>query len=125
MSETGLLRRIEERLTQLHLSAEAASKRAKLSRDFIRNLRSEKSISPRVESLRRLAIALECSLAFLLEIDAPARLMTPEEEHVLHIYRQLPDRDRQLLTTIFEMFLQRRTAERGAVEPRRAKGGRK
>lgn len=124
VGEPALLARIETRLTQLRISAEAASKQAGLSRDFIRNLRSGKSGSPRVDSLRKLAQSLECSLAYLLDIEVGVvpRPLSSEEDQLLYRYRMLPETSRSLVTMICQAFLQ---TGRQIDEPRRAKGGRK
>lgn len=68
---SDLLTRIEERLEALGLSPRAASLKAGLSPDAIRNIQRGKSSRPRGEALAALARALECDVRYLLgETDA-------------------------------------------------------
>lgn len=68
-ANAGLVARIERRLDALQLNAEAASKKANLGRDFIRNIKRGKSKSPGGEQMKALADVLECSIGYLLDID--------------------------------------------------------
>jgi transcriptional regulator with XRE-family HTH domain len=63
-----IMQRIDQRLSELGLSREAASKLAGKSRDFIRNIgkNPEKPTIPRGDNLMALARVLECSPEFLL-----------------------------------------------------------
>lgn len=58
--------RIEARLNSLGLSARAASIKAGLTADAIRNVLRERSKFPRGDTLRQLAGALDCSVDWLL-----------------------------------------------------------
>lgn len=62
------MQRIDQRLSELGLSREAASKLAGKSRDFIRNIAKnpEKPTIPRGDNLMALARVLECSPEYLL-----------------------------------------------------------
>lgn len=64
-----LARRIDSRLQRLGISARAASIKAGLDQDTIRNIRRGKSVSPRGESLNKLARVLECPVEYLLGHD--------------------------------------------------------
>lgn len=57
--------RIDARLKQLGLSRRAASEKAKLSETFIRDLIEGRAKSPRVESLEKLAAALDTNVEWL------------------------------------------------------------
>lgn len=57
--------RITERLTALGLSRRAASEKAELSETFIRDVIEGRARSPRMESLEKLAIALETTVEWL------------------------------------------------------------
>ncbi|QKV17831.1 helix-turn-helix domain-containing protein [Oricola thermophila] len=70
-----LIKRIEERLAKLNISATAASKAAGLSESFIRDLKKVKS--PQIESLRKLASVLQVSVSELTG-DEPVRDDTPQ-----------------------------------------------
>lgn len=84
-----LVDRIQERLTALGKTPEGASKEAGLSRDFVRTLIRRPNTSPRGENLARLANALECNVAYLLQqTDEPG---SPETIPVPHS-TQLPIR---------------------------------
>ncbi|MCX5478476.1 helix-turn-helix domain-containing protein [Kaistia geumhonensis] len=61
-----LLQRIEERLKALGLSREAASTRAGMSRDGLRNLTRAKGRMPRSENLAKIAAVLETTTSYLL-----------------------------------------------------------
>jgi transcriptional regulator with XRE-family HTH domain len=63
-----IMQRIDQRLNELGLSREAASKLAGKSRDFIRNIAKnpDKPTIPRGDNLMALARVLECSPEFLL-----------------------------------------------------------
>lgn len=70
--ENLLLSRIEERLTATNQKPEAASKKARLGRDFIRTIQRRPDTWPRADNLVKLAEALECDVRYLLgEIDIP------------------------------------------------------
>lgn len=59
--------RIQARLRQLELSANAASLRAGLPRDAIRDIIAGKSRNPRADTLLKIAAALEIDPAYLLD----------------------------------------------------------
>jgi phage repressor protein C with HTH and peptisase S24 domain len=61
--------RIQYRLERLGMSARAASLKAGLGPDGVRNVLRGKSASPRGETLRRLAQVLETSVHFLVGLD--------------------------------------------------------
>lgn len=65
MEETILQKRIRQRLGDKGLSARAASLDAGLSEDAIRAILEGRSKSPRMSTLEKLAIALDCSVTFL------------------------------------------------------------
>src|SRR5262249_4888781 len=66
MAAESLYDRIQRRLDRLGLKAEAASVRAGMGRDGIRNIKRGKSASPRGRNLKALAEVLECSIEHLL-----------------------------------------------------------
>ena len=84
MVET-LKTRIQQRLTDLGLTPEGASKRAGLSRDFLRQLLHRTSGNPRANNLVKLAAALETTPTWLLEgegaKEAAAPIQRPTEEY--------------------------------------------
>lgn len=71
-----LIERINERLEALGLSARAASIKAGLSADAIRNIQRGKSLSARSNTLAAIARALDCDVRYLLgetdEVGTPA-----------------------------------------------------
>jgi repressor LexA len=68
-----LMERIDERLRATGKSSEGASIEAGLGRDYIRNLRNDKSGAPRADKLLELAQSLETSAGYLLkETEDPA-----------------------------------------------------
>lgn len=69
-----ILERIEARLKATGKSSEGASRAAGLSRDYIRNLREDKSGAPKIDKLMALAQELEASVGYLVkETDDPTR----------------------------------------------------
>lgn len=74
--------RIKQRLDELGLSAEGASKKAGLSRSFLRLLMMHETGNPRTDSLIKLAEALETTPNWLMtgsEGDAPVREVRPAD----------------------------------------------
>lgn len=69
VSASELSKRIDSRLQRLGISARAASLKAGLDQDTIRNIQRGKSLSPRGESLNKLARVLECPVEYLLGHD--------------------------------------------------------
>lgn len=65
MVNTLLRDRIDARLAALGISANKASVRATRKPDLIRDIRSGKTRYPRYDTMKRLALALECSVAYL------------------------------------------------------------
>jgi len=68
-SNQSILRKINAKLKERRLSAAAASKKAGLSEDYIRNMKRGLTKSANVEALSNLAEALGCSLGYLLGIE--------------------------------------------------------
>lgn len=64
-----IAKRIAARLDALNITARAASMRAGLGTDGVRNILRGKSESPRSQTLIKLAKALECSLEYLIGAD--------------------------------------------------------
>lgn len=62
----GIAHRIAKRLNDLGKSERKASLEANLSDSFIRNIRLGRSVNPRIDTLKRLAIALETNVEWLL-----------------------------------------------------------
>ncbi|HEX3065178.1 MAG TPA: S24 family peptidase, partial [Dongiaceae bacterium] len=69
LSSSDLAKRIDSRLQRLGISARAASLKAGLDADTIRNIQRGKSLSPRGASLNKLARVLECPVEYLLGHD--------------------------------------------------------
>lgn len=84
MSET-LYGRIRERLESLGLSDEAAARKAGLQRDYLRNLKRNRQISPRGQNLARLAAVLGCSVDELIDGIAPTPVAMTERRIALPI----------------------------------------
>lgn len=63
---TALISRIEKRLDALKISARAASMTAGLNPDAIRDIKRGTSKNPSLDTLRKLADALQCSVEYLL-----------------------------------------------------------
>jgi transcriptional regulator with XRE-family HTH domain len=92
-----LMERIQARLDRLGVSSEAASKKAGLGRDFIRNIKRGKSKSPGSEQLAQLARkGLECSPEYLLGDDFGEQIETPPRSfELLPSVRDLVEIDSQ------------------------------
>lgn len=72
-----ILARIDRRLDAVGLSASAASEKAGLSKDAIRNIRRGLSRGGKVETLQKLAPVLDTTLAFLLGHDPDPSVPQP------------------------------------------------
>jgi transcriptional regulator with XRE-family HTH domain len=73
-----LASRIRERLSATGKSAAAVSVEAGLGRSAVADILSGNSESPRLVTIEALTGPLECSLAFLLSIPMPQRVMSME-----------------------------------------------
>lgn len=62
----GIAHRIAQRLHDLGKSERQASLEANLSDSFIRNIRLGRSVNPRIDTLKRLAVSLETNVGWLL-----------------------------------------------------------
>lgn len=66
-----LAQRIDQRLKDLGLTPRQASLKAGLGTDGIRNVLRGRSKSPRVETMKAIATALDCDLEWLCGVDIP------------------------------------------------------
>lgn len=80
-----LIQRINQRLTELGISAQAASIKATGSRDVIRAILSGATKSPRLETLEKIALALETTPEWLM-----GKTENASSVSVAHV--KLPDR---------------------------------
>lgn len=93
MADDNLATRIQRRLDRLGISARAASEKAGLGPDGVRNILRGKSQSPRGSTLKKLALVLECPVEYLLGHDSdlsmdvipdlPAAIEAPPSYHAV------------------------------------------
>ncbi|MCP4384887.1 MAG: helix-turn-helix transcriptional regulator [Hyphomicrobiales bacterium] len=87
-----LKKRLQQRLTDLDLTPEGASKKAGLSRDFLRQLFSRTAGNPRADNLVRLAEALETTPAWLLGGDDKDKVALPAPNARIGEAVEFPDK---------------------------------
>lgn len=123
--ENVLWGRIAARLRRVRRSAQGASLRAGLDKDFARNIKRNKSLSPGHDKLRQFAErGLDCTLEELLGQNAGARDMkNPDENRLVTIYSDIPDDLRLDFLRLIEMLAP--MLIRGSNPPRRRAGGTK
>lgn len=90
-----LAKKIDRRLKELNLSPRAASLKAGLGGDAIRNIQRGKSASPKGSTLERLAVVLDLPVGELLS-EAPAAVAeTPQRAEGVKSWSELVSNDRQ------------------------------
>ncbi len=79
MPNSALAERIRERMDALGLNPYSAAKKAELGESFVRDILKGKVKSPSAKRLAKLALALECSLNYLLGEEELELLPDPEQ----------------------------------------------
>ena len=110
--ESGLIGRIRARLRVTGQSANAASARAGLNRDYISDLfiaaRDGHPTHPRIDTMRKLADALECSHMWLTTGEGPINDAEESDERQARetklklIFSELPDEEQSEALILLE-----------------------
>jgi transcriptional regulator with XRE-family HTH domain len=103
MDLTPLAKEVERRMKALGLTRKSLSRKAKLNETFVRDLFEGKSQNPRLDSIQKLATALECNIVDLLaSIFGQFPQIAEDEAKLVQAYRRASERRRALLVELLD-----------------------